>query len=76
MLQNALDLDISRQTVETATQPSDIPVWAQVSLTAMAEHGIQLESQAALTRAQVAQILYQASALAVSAPGMAVLRMQ
>ena len=77
MLQNALDLSISQQTIETATvSDEEIPAWAQVSLTAMNDNGIYLESGETLTRGQVAQVMYQVSRLALTAPGMAVLRMQ
>ena len=79
MLQNALDLTISHKTVETASVTAteeEIPVWAQVSLTAMNDNGVALSAGDTLTRGQVAQIMYQASRLAVDAPGMAVIRMQ
>ena len=79
MLQNALDLAISQQTLETMNQDegeSDVPAWAAVSLTAMAENGIQLEANEPLNRGQVAEILYQAARLAPDAPGSSVFRMQ
>ena len=79
MLQNALDLSISRQTVETAADAeseTDIPVWAQLSLTAMNDNGVMLQANDTLTRGQVAQVLYQISRLALDAPGIAALRMQ
>jgi VCBS repeat-containing protein len=83
ILQNALDLTISQETLETlamtaATEDavSDVPAWAQVSLTAMADNGIQLEASTSLTRGDVAQLLYQVSYLAIDAPGITVIRMQ
>ena len=82
MLQNALDLSISQQTMETAavqTSAEDVqqvPAWAEVSLTAMADNGIALSANNTLTRGDVAQVMYQVSQLAIDAPGMAVLRMQ
>ena len=81
MLQNALDLTISQNTLETAAveagaEDSAVPAWAQVSLTAMADNGIALEAGAELTRAQVAQVMYRVSTLAIDAPGMSVIRMQ
>ena len=80
MLQNALDLTISRNTLETAEGSGDtaegIPVWAAVSLTAMEENGIPLEAGAPLTRADAARILYRAVRLKATAPGMQVIRMQ
>ena len=80
MLQNALDLDISRETLEQTQsvdtqQEQTVPAWAEVSLTAMAENGIDLDANAPLTRGQLAQVMYQVSDLALDAPGMAVLRM-
>lgn len=83
MLQNVLDLSISQQTMELATeevsaQESDeeIPAWAAVSLTAMSENGIQMHATQTLTRADVAQVMYQVSQLAINAPGVSVIRMQ
>ena len=83
MIQNALDLQISQQTLETLAQQTDIsdqenavPSWAEVSMTAMAENGIALDANKALTRGELAQALYRVSYLSVDAPGMTVIRMQ
>ena len=80
MLQNALDLSISRDTLEAMqasdAETEDVPAWAAISLTAMEENGIVLEADAPLSRSDAAQALYQASYLAESAPGMMVFRMQ
>ena len=79
MLQNALDLSISQETLEQEkvdAENSGEPVWAAVSLTAMEENGITLDANAALTRGEAAQVLYQVDHLAVNAPGMMVFRMQ
>ena len=79
MLQNALSLDISQQTLEVMnqqTEQSDVPVWANVSLTAMADNGIELDANTMLTRGQAANILYQAARLAPNAPGSSVFRLQ
>ena len=83
MLQNALDLSISRQSMESAAvqtsgseAQAEIPAWAQFSLTAMADNGVALEANQVMTRGQVAQVMYQVSQLAIDAPGMAVIRMQ
>lgn len=59
LLQNALDLTVSRQDAETAAD-STLPVWAQTALTTLTDHGFELEAEAALTRGDAAQILYQA----------------
>ena len=78
MLQNALDLTVSSDVLaaqQTAAQ-EDIPSWAAASLTVMAEYGVTFSANAPLTRADVAQVLYQVNLLAQDAPGMAILRMQ
>lgn len=80
MLQNALDLSISQQTLE-AVESADIskeevPAWASSSLTAMADNGITLDAEGTLNRGQVATLLYQVSQMAEDAPGMTVIRMQ
>lgn len=82
MLQNALDLTVSQQSldnvVETSTQEQQetVPAWAATSLTAMTDNGVSLNANVALTRGEVAQVMYQVSQLAQNAPGMAVIRMQ
>lgn len=83
MLQNALDLSISQQTMQSASEEADadasneeIPAWAAVALTAMSENGIQMQAAQTLTRGDVAQVMYQVSRLAINAPGLAVIRMQ
>ncbi len=79
MLQNALDLTVSSgvlETSQTAALQEDVPAWALASLTVMAENGVVLEAGTPMTRAEVAQTLYQVSKLAPEAPGMAVFRMQ
>ena len=81
MLQNALDLTISRETLEameTAAEDemTDVPVWAAVSLTAMQDNGIALSATDTVTRGEVAQVMYQVSQLALDAPGMQAIRMQ
>lgn len=83
MLQNALDLSISQQTMQTAAEEvssqenqEEIPVWADVSLAAMNDNGVALTAGQTLTRGQVAQVMYRVSHLALDAPGLAVIRMQ
>lgn len=81
MLQNALDLTVSQQVLEEAEEAAaelkaEIPAWASTSLTAMADNGISLVADSQLTRGQVAELLYQVSGLAETAPGMQVIRMQ
>lgn len=80
MLQNALDLSISQETLEAmetaATDDDTVPAWAAVSLTAMAENGIELQANETMTRAQMASLMYEVSHLAPTAPGTAVFRLQ
>ena len=81
MLQNALDLTVSQQVLEeaeaaAAEQKNEIPAWASTSLTAMAHSGISLVADANMNRGDVAQLLYQVTQLAETAPGMQVIRMQ
>jgi len=76
MLQNALDLTVDDQVWQTGAMDETAPEWTGTCLAVMAQHGITMEAEASLTRAQVAEILYQVNDLAVDAPGMAVIRMQ
>ena len=77
MLQNALDLTVSAQVLESEhPQQEGISARAAASLTVMAENGVALTADTTLTRADVAKVLYQISKLSVDAPGMAVFRMQ
>ncbi len=77
MLQNALDLSITQQALETAAQiREDVPQWACAAVTVMEDNGMSLVWSEDLTRGQAAQMLYQVSQLAVTAPGTAVFRLQ
>jgi hypothetical protein len=77
MLQNALDLTVPGDVLTGAQAAgADIPTWAFASLTVMAEHGISLSANRALTRGEAAQALYQMYLLAPDAPGMVIFRMQ
>lgn len=81
ILQNALDLSVSQEmleSVQTAADSAaeDVPAWAASSLYAMADNGVDLNASAAMTRGEAAQVLYQIHTLAEDAPGMAVIRMQ
>lgn len=78
ILQNALDLTVDSKLLEaeqTASQ-EEVPTWAAASLKILAENGVALEANAPMTRAEVAETLYQVSLLALEAPGMAVFRIQ
>lgn len=81
MLQNALALTVSQQVLEeaeasAAEAKTEVPAWASLPLTAMADNGIVLTADATLTRGQVAELLYQVSGMKEDAPGMQVIRMQ
>ena len=67
ILQNALDLPAVSVMAE-----EDVS-WEEMALAVMQEQGIFL-TDAPLTRAEAAKLLYQASRLSVNAPGMAALR--
>lgn len=76
MLQNALDLTVTDQALETAATQEEVPQWAAPSLTVMAQYGLDFEPEGTLNRGQVAKILYQVDDLALNAPGVAVIRKQ
>lgn len=75
MLQNILDLEVSVAAAPVEGK-DDVPTWADTALQTMNDHGVALADDAALTRSQVAQLLYRISTLAEEAPGMQILRMQ
>ena len=72
ILQNALDLPVSMETVEL--EAAEQPLWADTALAAMAENGLALTAEQTLTRAQTAELLYQVNTLAQDAPGMMAIR--
>jgi len=78
MLQNALDLAITQEALETVggEAAEDVPAWAASALTVMNDNGVVLRGNAELTRADMAQVLYRANILSIDAPGTAVFRMQ
>ena len=79
MLQNALDLSVSQETLEVmetdGASKEEVPAWAATSLTVMEDHGITLSAEE-FTRGQMAEVMYQVSYLATNAPGMTVIRKQ
>ena len=60
MLQNALDLAVSRQEETASDMETTLPVWAEASLSALSDGGLNLDGETILTRGETAQILYQA----------------
>ena len=75
MIQNALDLSVSTD-ADLEQNADSIPVWAVTAVNVLADNGIALASEEALSRGEVAQVLYRVSVLAGDAPGMMVLRAQ
>ncbi|MBR5529165.1 MAG: cadherin-like domain-containing protein [Oscillospiraceae bacterium] len=80
MLQNALDLSLSKETLEVMETDGpgkeDAPAWAAASLTILEDNGIVLSADENLTRGEMAEVLYQVSHIAPTAPGTAVFRKQ
>lgn len=75
VLQNALDLSISPEALEQVAALTDtVPDWATAAVTAMSCNGVTVDAASPLTRAQLAQLLYDAKFLALNAPGMTVIR--
>lgn len=73
MLQNALDLTLSEETAQFSEDEA-LPVWAADAITILSSQGICLDSDSNLTRGEAAVVLYQASCLSQTAPGLAALR--
>ena len=80
LVQNALSLSVTQESLETGgeavQEDTGIPVWAETSLTVLADNGVSLSPTDTLTRADTACLLYRVSLLALDAPGMALFRMQ
>ena len=76
MLQNALDFSSVSDAVSAAGTGEDMtPQWAVDAMRILAEHGIRLDAESSLKRADAAQVIYQVSQLAPDAPGTIALRM-
>ena len=69
MLQNALDL---KDTQETFSE--SVPAWAQEAVSALESHGIRLDPEQVLTRADAAELMYQIHQLKQDAPGVLAIR--
>ena len=74
LLHNALDLESSAEVM--LTDGEEAPTWAETAVAVMNENGFSFTAEAAMTRSDAAQVLYQVSCIAEDAPGMAVFRMQ
>lgn len=76
LLQNALDLPLSAEAVETVSKlQEEAPRLADTALAVMNDHGICLTADEALSRGQAAMALYTANQLSVTAPGTAIFRL-
>ena len=76
LLQNALDLSGTPEAEPALATGEDMtPQWAVESMGVLKEHGIALDAESNLTRADAAQVMYQVSLLAPDAPGTIALRM-
>ena len=71
LLQNAMDLSVTSGTAEDGKDDSPT-AWATYAVAAMNQNGIALTAEEVMTRGQVAQILYQVSQMADSAPGLSI----
>lgn len=62
MLQNVLDLAVPdpADSEPVCAEESTVPAWAEDSLRALSENGMELGADAVLTRSDAAQLLYQA----------------
>ena len=72
-VQSALSLQVTDEAIATFSQ-EEAPQWAAEALAVMGEQGILLGADAPLTRGQCAKLLYAVSRLAITAPGMAMIR--
>ena len=72
-VQSALSLQVTDEAIATFSQ-EEAPQWAAEALAVMGEQGILLSADAPLTRGQCAKLLYAVSRLAITAPGMAMIR--
>lgn len=72
-VQSALALEVTPEAVATFSGEAT-PDWATDALAVMHEQGLSLGAEEPLTRSQCAKLLYAVSRLAVSAPGMEMIR--
>ena len=72
-VQSALALDVTEDAVATFCD-ENTPDWATDALAVMGQEGISLQADQPLTRAECAKLLYAVSRLAITAPGMMMIR--
>ena len=72
-VQAALSLEVKEEAV-AAFSDDAAPDWAADALAVMHEQGLSLGADEPLTRAECAKLLYAVSRLAITAPGMAMIR--
>lgn len=76
LMQNALDLSrLSDAEAVAGTGEDMLPQWAVDAMQILGDHGIRLDAEKVMTRADAAQVIYQVSLLAPDAPGTIALRM-
>ena len=75
MLQNALDLSGSVDAAAVSTGEEILPQWAAEAMGILSEHGIFMDAEETLKRADAAEVIYQVSLLAPDAPGTIAIRM-
>ncbi len=75
LLHNALDLTVEPEAL-VQVAALDTPDWATAAVTAMSCNGLAVDADSALTRGEMAQLLYGAKELSLNAPGMNVIRKQ
>ncbi len=72
-VQSLLALEVKPEVMETFSQ-ENAPEWAAEALAVMGEYDIFLDGNQPLTRGECAKLLYRASRLSVTAPGMVMIR--
>ena len=76
MLQNALDLSGSADAAAAVTTGEEmLRQWAAEAVGILENHGISLDAEKTLKRADAAEVIYQVSVLAPEAPGTIAIRM-
>lgn len=76
MLQNALDLSGSADAAVAVTTGEEmLPQWAAEAMGILENHGISLDAEKTLKRADAAEVIYRVSVLAPEAPGTIAIRM-
>lgn len=75
LLNNALDLRVEPDAL-LQVSAMDTPDWATAAVTAISCNGLAVDADSALTRGEMAELLYGVKELSLNAPGMNVIRKQ